>query len=170
MITICPQLHLSCLSFPNDPVCLVNTVQPLSAQLTEARLCCSLISGFPPPSLLSLHLQFNLPPLLWHRRASASYHLGATCSFPMLSLFLSFCQCSPTLSGGSLLSHRLPLLLSSFSPSLLFHPSITPRLLKSAAIKTDAGLKCHGCISNCQNINLFTPSCPASLSLIFFLC
>lgn len=67
-------------------------------------------------------------------------------------------------SGGSLPSHRLPLLLSLFSLSLLFHPSLNPRLLKSAAIKTDAGLKCHRCISNCQNINLFTPSCPASFS------
>lgn len=81
-----------------------------------------------------------------------------------LFIYFSFCQHSPTVSGGSLPSHRLPLLLSSFSLSLLFHPSLTPRLLKSAAIKTDAGLKCHGCISNCQNINLFTPSCPASFS------
>lgn len=54
----------------------------------------------------------------------------------------------------------------SFSPSFLssLHYHLPqPGLLKSAAIKTDAGLKCHKCISNCQNINLFTLSCLAFL-------
>lgn len=62
-------------------------------------------------------------------------------------------------------SHGLPLPFPSLH--LSFHPTITtshnPGLLKSAAIKTDAGLKCHKCISNCQNINLFTLSCLAFL-------
>lgn len=63
-------------------------------------------------------------------------------------------------------SHGLPPPpLLSLHPS--FHLSITPSrspaLLKSAAIKTDAGLKCHKRISNCQNINLFTLRCLAFL-------
>lgn len=126
----------------------------------EARLCCSLVS---------LRLQLDFRALLWHQKAYESRHLGATCHSLCCLYFVPFASTAapppPTpISGGSIHSHRRPLLISSISPSLLFHPSITPRLLKSAAIKTDAGLKCHGCISNCQNINLFTPSCPASFS------
>lgn len=64
-------------------------------------------------------------------------------------------------------SHGLPPPPPSPSLHPSFHPSITPShslaLLKSAAIKTDAGLKCHKCISNCQNINLFTLRCLALL-------
>lgn len=131
VITICPQQHHSCLSLLNDPACLLNIVQALSARLTSQMMTRRLGSAvllFQALLLLlvSLHLQFNLPPILWQQRASASHHLGATFSFSTLSLFLSFCQCCPTISGGSLTSHRLPLLLSFLSPSLLFHPSITP--------------------------------------------
>lgn len=65
------------------------------------------------------------------------------------------------------LSHGLPPppsppLHPSFHPSIT--PSCTPALLKSAAIKTDAELKCQKCISNCQNINLFTLRCLAFYS------
>lgn len=52
------------------------------------------------------------------------------------------------------------------------HPTITPSrtstLLKSAAIKTDAGLKCHKHISNCQNINLLTLPCFIHSFFFFF--
>lgn len=109
-----------CLSFLNDPACLVNTMQAFGAQLTSQMTSRRLSSAgllfqALPLLLVSLHLQFYLPPLLWHQRASASHHLGATCSFPSLSSFLSFCQCSPTVSGGSLPSHRLPLLFLHLS-------------------------------------------------------
>lgn len=70
---------------------------------------------------------------------------------------------SPRSLGCSTSRVLPPLPFPFLHPS--FHASITTSnnlaLLKSAAIKTDARLKCHKCISNCKNINLFTLSCLA---------
>lgn len=57
----------------------------------------------------------------------------------------------------------LPYPLVPLNPPPPLPPSTTPVLLKSAAIKTHAGLKCQKRISNCQNINLLTLRCLAFL-------
>lgn len=97
--TICPQLHRSCLFLTNDPACLDHVVSaPLTSQTTSRRLdsAALLFQAF---FFFSL-FQLDPRPLLWHQRASQSRHLGATCSFPILSLFPSFCQHGPPPSLG----------------------------------------------------------------------
>lgn len=68
---------------------------------------------------------------------------------------------SPQSLGSCTIPWALSLLLLVSIPPFIPPLPPTPALLKSAAIKTDAGLKCHKCISNCQNINLFTLRCLA---------
>lgn len=89
-----------------------------------------------PPLPADLQLQDPQPLLL---RLVHSPHSPGSCTIPW----------APSSSSS----------IPPFIPPL--PPSRTPALLKSAAIKTDAGLKCHKCISNCQNINLFTLRCIA---------
>lgn len=111
-----------------------------------------------------------------HSKSSVSCHLGAT--FPHISVSQNICSSASTQALVHLVCSLQPpccciISWTSPHPPLLFlsipnpppplPPSTTPSLLKSAAIKTHAGLKCQKRISNCQNINLFTLRCLAFL-------
>lgn len=102
-------------------------------------------------------------------KCSDTCHLGATLLYASIYSLLCKLQvhspcCFLVHSPQSLGSCIILGAPSSFPlSSSLHYPSHSPVLLKSTAIKTDAGLKCHKCISNCQDINLFTFRCLAVL-------
>lgn len=94
----------------------------------------------------------------------SSSHLQQQLQSSLLHLWairLSLCVAVPISRAPSPPSPQITHCFSQSPRSRLPHSpqNSHPTLLKSAAIKTHAGLKCQKRISNCQNINLFTLRC-----------